>query len=64
MLARIRKAVVAGALAALAAGGSTLVQAAAESTVDRAAVSHAIGLAVAAAATVGWATWKTRNRPA
>lgn len=61
MLARIRKAVVAGAGAALATGAGAVVQSAMEGDVTEAAVSRAIGLGIAAGVTVGLATWRARN---
>lgn len=59
MLARIRKAAVAGFGAGVAAGIGALTQA---SPLDRAAVSQAIGTAVVAAAAVGWTTWRVPNK--
>jgi hypothetical protein len=61
MLARVRKAVIAGLGAGIAAGFGTLVQSGAP-TKDE--VSKAIGVAVVAAVTVGWATWRVPNKPA
>lgn len=61
MLARIRKAVVAGIGAGLAAFIAALVQSATEGVVNRDEVSKAIGMAIAAAVTVGLATYKVRN---
>jgi hypothetical protein len=58
MLARIRKAVIAGLGAGIAAGVGTLVQSGAP-TKDE--VSKALGVAIVAAVTVGWATYKVRN---
>jgi hypothetical protein len=61
MFARIRKSVVAGIGAGLAAFIAALVQSATEGVVNRDEVSKAIGLALASAATVGLATYKVRN---
>lgn len=58
MLAKVRKAVLAGLGAGLAAGGGVLLEAGAP---DRAQVGKAIGAFVVAAATVGWATYRVRN---
>ena len=60
MLARVRKAVIAGLGAGIAAGIGTLVQSGAP-TKDE--VSKAIGVAVVAVVTVGWATWRIPNKP-
>lgn len=64
LIARIRKAVIAGVGAGLAAGIGALAESAAQGDITEAAVSRAIGLGVAAAVSVGWATWKVRNAPA
>lgn len=61
MFARIRKAVIAGIGAGIAAGVGSIVQAGAPT---RDEVSKALGVALVAAVTVGWATWKIRNAPA
>jgi hypothetical protein len=61
MLARIRKAVVAGVGAALAAFVSALVQSATEGVINRDEVAKGIGVAIVAGVTVGWATYKVRN---
>lgn len=61
MLARVRKAVIAGVGAGIAAGVGSLVQSGAPT---RDEVSKALGVALVAAAGVGWATWKVRNDPA
>lgn len=58
MLARIRKAVVAGLFAGVSAGAATLVQTGAP-TEDQ--VTKALGIALAAAVVTGIATFKTRN---
>jgi hypothetical protein len=64
MLARIRKALVAGIGAGLAAAVAALMQAALEGNINRDEVSRAIGAGVAAAVAIGWATYKVRNAPA
>ncbi|WP_328465554.1 hypothetical protein OHA21_43890 [Actinoplanes sp. NBC_00393] len=64
MLARIRKAVIAGVGAGAAAVVAALVQSATEGNVNRDEVSRAIGLGVAAAVSVGWAAWRVPNAPA
>lgn len=61
MLARIRKAVVAGVGAGLAAFVAAIVQSATEGVVNRDEVSRAIGMGLAAGVTVGAATYKIRN---
>jgi hypothetical protein len=61
MLARIRKAVVAGAGAGLSAGIGALAIAGAP-TKDQ--VSRALGVAIVAAAGTGWATWRAPWTPA
>lgn len=61
MLARIRKAVLAGIGAGVAAGVGSLVQAGAP-TEDE--VSKAVGVAVIAAITIGWATYRVPNKSA
>jgi hypothetical protein len=60
MLARIRKAVIAGLGAGLAAGAAVLLKA---GTLDDATVGQALGAFAAAAAAVGYATWRTPNKP-
>lgn len=61
MLARIRKAVIAGLGAGVAAAVPVIWK---SGKLDGASVSQAIGAFVAAAALVGWATWGARNAPA
>lgn len=58
MLAKVRKAVVAGFGAGLAAGLGVLVEAGAP---NREQVGKALGAFVVMAATVGWATYRVRN---
>lgn len=61
MIARIRKAVVAGVGAGIAAGGAILLKA---GNVDDTTIGQALGAFAAAAATIGWATWRAPNAPA
>jgi len=61
MLARIRKAVIAGLGAGVAAGMAVVLKA---GTIDDATIGQALGAFAAAAAAVGWATWRTRNAEA
>lgn len=58
MLAYIRKAVIAGLGAGLTAGITTLVQ---DGAPTRDEVSKALGVAIVAAVTVGWSTWRIEN---
>lgn len=58
-LARIRKAAVAAFGAGAAAFAGALSQA---GRIDQHALGQALGVAVLAAATVGWATWKVPNQ--
>ncbi|XVU25826.1 hypothetical protein ACQPZJ_01840 [Actinoplanes sp. CA-054009] len=58
MIARIRKAVIAGLGAGISTGVGALVVA---GTLNSEEVSKAIGVGVAAAVSVGWATWRTPN---
>jgi hypothetical protein len=60
MLARIRKSVVAGGGAGVAAFTAALVTAPA---FTRDEVSKALGLGLVAAAGTAWATWRVRNAP-
>lgn len=60
MLARVRKAVIAGLGAGLSAAVGALVVAGA---LNRDEVSKAIGVGVTAAVATGWATWRVRNAP-
>ena len=59
-IAKIRKAVIAGTAAGVAAAAGVLFKGA----LDRATVSQALGAFVAAAAAAGWATWRVKNAPA
>jgi hypothetical protein len=61
MLARIRKAVVAGLGAGVAAAVPVIWK---SGKLDSATISQAVGAFVAAAALVGWATWRAPNTPA
>lgn len=61
MLARIRKAVIAGVLGGLGTGVAYLAKAALDGTVNADDVSQAIGAFVAAAAAAGYAVYKVRN---
>ncbi len=63
MLARIRKALVAGIGAGLAAFVAALIQSATEGVVNRDEVVKAFGMGLAAAASVGLATYGVRNAP-
>ena len=58
MIARIRKAVVAGVSAGVSVGIGALVTA---GSLDREQVSKAIGAGVAAGVLAGWATWRVPN---
>jgi hypothetical protein len=58
MLARIRKAVIAGLGAGLSVAVGALVAA---GTLDQDQISKAIGAGVAAAVVAGWATWRVPN---
>jgi len=59
-MARIRKAVVAAAGAGVAAAVPVIWK---SGTLDSATISQAIGAFAAAAALVGWATWRAPNAP-
>lgn len=61
MLARIRKAVVAGLGAAASAFVAALVNSATEGTINRDEVIKALGLSIVAGFTVGAATYKVTN---
>lgn len=61
MLARIRKALVAGLGAGAAAATAALIQSAGKGSVTQTDVATAVGLAVTSALTVGLATYATRN---
>lgn len=61
MLAKIRKALIAGLGAGIAAGVGALTIAGAP-TKDQ--VSKALGVALVAAVGTGWATWRTENAKA
>jgi len=61
MLARIRKAITAGVGAAIAAFLPALLDALNVDGFGRISVGKAIGVALAAGAVVGWATYKIRN---
>ncbi len=58
MLARIRKAAIAGVGAGLAAGFGAIVTSGALTSDE---VTKALGVAVAAAAATAWATWRIPN---
>jgi hypothetical protein len=58
MLARVRKAVIAGLSAGVSVAVGAIVTA---GSLDREQVSKAIGAGVAAAVVAGWATWKVPN---
>jgi hypothetical protein len=60
MLARVRKAIIAGLAAGLSVAVGALVAA---GTLDQEQVSKAIGAGVAAAVVAGWATWRVPNKP-
>lgn len=60
-LATIKKAIVAAVGAGIAAGVSVLAKSGWQLTQDT--VSQALGAFAVAAAAVGWATWKARNKP-
>lgn len=60
-MARIRKAVIAALGAGVAAAVPVLWK---SGTIDSTAISQAVGAFFAAAALVGWATWKAPNKPA
>jgi len=61
MIARIRKAVIAGLSAGLSVAVGALVAA---GSLDQEQISKAIGAGVAAAVVAGWATWRVPNAPA
>lgn len=58
-LATIKKALVAGVGAGLAAAVGVLAKA---GSLDQATIGQAIGAFAVAAVAVGWATWKARNK--
>jgi hypothetical protein len=60
-LARIRKALVAGAGAAVAAAAASLQQAASKGSITRDDFAVALGVAVTAGVTIGLATYAVRN---
>ncbi len=60
-MARIRKALVAAAGAAVPAGVAAFFKAAEDGTVDEADVATIVGAALAAGLAVGWATFRTPN---
>lgn len=60
-LATIKKALVAGIGAGLAAAVGVLAKA---GKLDQDTIGQALGAFAVAAAAVGWATWKARNKPA
>ena len=62
MLARIRKAAVAGITAGAAAAIAVLAKSGWH--LDHVTVSQALGAFVTAAAAAGWATWRVPNAPA
>lgn len=61
MLARIRKAVVAGLGGGIAPAAAVLAKATA---IDRATVGQALGAFLVGAAALGWATWRVPNSKA
>lgn len=61
MLARIRKAIVAGFSAGLSVAVGALVAA---GSLDQEQISKAISAGVAAAIVAGWATWRVPNQAA
>jgi hypothetical protein len=61
MLARVRKAVIAGIGAALAAGVGAL---ATSGALTQEEISKALGVGIAAGVTVGWATYRVPNATA
>lgn len=61
MLARVRKAVVAGVTAGAAAAVSLLAKSG--WSLDSTTISQAVGAFVAAAAVAAWATWRVPNAP-
>lgn len=61
MFAQIRKAVTAGFGAGLLAAASVIGKAAEAGTLDDTAVQQGIGAFIAAAAVVGWTTWRVKN---
>ena len=61
MLARIRKALVAGGGAFIGTAASWLASAAVDGSISNADVSAALGAGVAAAAALGYSVFKTRN---
>lgn len=61
MIARIRKAVIAGVGAGIAAGVGALATA---GTLNQTEVSKALGIALVAAAGTAWATWRVPNAAA
>lgn len=60
MIARVRKALVAGAVAGLGAAIATLAKG---GGFDHDTVSQALGAFAAAAAVAFWTTWRVRNAP-
>lgn len=63
MLARIRKSVLAGLGAGIAAAAGIVGKAAETGTLGENTVQQAIGAFLAGAAVVGWATWRVPNAP-
>jgi len=61
MLARVRKAVVAGLVAGTAPAVAILTKA---DRIDSASIGQALGAFVAAAAVAAWATWRVPNAKA
>ena len=58
MISKVRKAVIAGLGAGVAAGVGALMRSGSMTSED---ISNAIGVGVAAAVAIGWATWRVPN---
>jgi hypothetical protein len=61
MLARIRKAVVAGVGAGITAAAAVVAKAAESGTLGEETTQQAIGAFIAAGAVVGWTAWRVPN---